>query len=75
MVEDAIVDMDMYPTRMELYRSLPRKVQYQTFRHILEYLETNGRIIFNDDEIIFTGINNEKLRALVEESKIIRRRT
>jgi hypothetical protein len=37
MVEKTILDSDDYPTRMELWRRLPRKVQYQTFGRILDY--------------------------------------
>jgi hypothetical protein len=68
MVEKAILDAEDYPTRMILWRSLPRKVQYQTFRRVLDYLEASGKIVFNGDTIIYVGANNEKLRALMESS-------
>jgi len=68
MVEKAILDAEEYPTRMELWRSLPRKVQYQTFKRILEYLEASGKIAFNNRRIIYTGVDNPRLRALMESS-------
>ena len=68
MVEKAILDAEEYPTRMELWRSLPRKVQYQTFKRILDYLEASGKIVFNNRKIIYTGVDNPKLRALMESS-------
>ncbi len=68
MVEKAIVDAEEYPTRMELWKSLPRQMQYQTFKRILEYLEASGKIIFNTSKIIYTGVNNPKLRAMMESS-------
>ena len=68
MVEKAILDAEDYPTRMELWRSLSRKVQYQTFKRILDYLEASGKIVFNDGEIVYTGGDNPKLRALIESS-------
>ena len=68
MVEKAIRDAEVYPKRMELWRSLPRKVQYQTFQRILEYLEASGKIIENNREIIYTGGDNPRLRALIESS-------
>jgi len=68
MVEKAILDAEEYPTRMELWRSLPRKVQYQTFKRILEYLEASGKITFNNRRIIYTGVDNPRLRALMESS-------
>jgi hypothetical protein len=72
MVEKAILDADDYPTRMELWRNLPRKVQYQTFKRILDYLEASGKITFNGKKIIYTGVNNPKLRALMESSIRVR---
>ena len=68
MVEKAILEAEEYPKRMELWRSLPRKVQYQTFKRVLEYLEASGKIVFNDKRIIYTGVDNPKLRALLESS-------
>ena len=68
MVEKAILDAEEYPTRMELWRRLPRKVQYQTFKRILDYLEASGKIVFNNRKIIYTGVDNPKLRALMESS-------
>jgi len=72
MVEKAILDAEEYPTRMELWRSLPKKVQYQTFKRILEYLEASGKIVFNRDRVIYTGVDNPKLRALLESSIRVR---
>lgn len=72
MVEKAILDAEDYPTRMELWQKLPRKVQYQTFKRVLEYLEVSGKIAFNDARIIYTGADNPKLRALLESSISVR---
>lgn len=72
MVEKAIVEAEEYPTRMQLWRSLPRKMQYQTFKRILEYLEASGKIAFNTTKIIYTGVNNPKLEALMRSSVRIR---
>lgn len=68
MVEKAIVEAEEYSTRMELWRGLPRKIQYQTYKRILDYLEASGKITFNEGKIIYTGINNPKLQALLESS-------
>lgn len=72
MVEKAILDAEDYPTRTELWKHLPRKVQYQTFKRILAYLEASGKITFNGRKIIYTGVNNPKLRALMESSVRVR---
>jgi hypothetical protein len=72
MVEKAILDAEDYPTRTELWNSLPRKVQYQTFKRILDYLEASGKIAFNGKVIIYTGVNNPKLQALIRSSVRVR---
>lgn len=72
MVEKAILDAEDYPTRTGLWKSLPRKVQYQTFKRILEYLEASGKITFDGKKIIYTGVNSPKLRALMESSVRVR---
>lgn len=71
MVEKAIIDSDEYSTRTELWKSLPRKMQYQTFKRILDYLEASGKIVFDKKKIIYTGINNSKLEALMKSCKQI----
>jgi len=35
---------------------------------ILDYLEAHGQIIFDSKRIIYTGVNNEKLEALIKSS-------
>jgi len=72
MVERAILESKEYPTRMQLWRSLPKKMQYQTFQRILEYLEASGKITFNTTKIIYTGVNNPKLEELMRSSVRIR---
>ena len=72
MVEKAILESEDYLARTELWRSLPRKIQYQTFKHILAYLEASGKIAFNSKKIIYTGVNNQKLKALMESCVRVR---
>ena len=66
MVEKAIQESEDYPTRMELWKSLPKQMQYQTFKLILEYLETSNKIMFEDNKIIWIFSNNKKLNELIE---------
>ena len=72
MVERAIKNSEDYPTRTELWRSLPKKVQYQTFKRILDYLEASNKIIFNEDEIVWVAVDNPKLKKLLARSVRIR---
>jgi len=68
MVEKAIQNSKDYPTRMELWRSLPKQMQYQTFKLILNYLESSNKIMFEDNKIIWIFSNNRKLNQLIQEA-------
>ncbi len=50
MVEDAIKDADDYMTKTELWRSLKKKVMYQTFNIIIDYLEHSGKILIDQKD-------------------------
>jgi len=65
MIEKAIIDSEDYQTKTQLWRSLPRKVQYQTFKRVLDYFEASGKIVYHEGEILYTGADNEKLRELI----------
>ena len=66
MVEKAIQKSKDYPTRIELWNNLPRKMQYQTFKLILEYLERSNKIMFEGDKIIWIFANSKKLNDLIK---------
>ena len=69
MVEDAIKDAEDYPTRMELWTSLPKKTQYQTFKVILDYLEKSNKIVFTkDNKVMWIFADSQKSRGLLEKS-------
>lgn len=68
MVEKIIQEMDKYPTKMELWKALPKKMQYQTFKLILAYLEKSNKILFEKDKIIWIFPNNKKLNKFIQES-------
>ena len=72
MVEKALKDAVEYPSRMELWRSLPRKIQYQTFKRILDYLEASNKIVFNKGRIVWVAADNPKLKKILEGSVKIR---
>jgi hypothetical protein len=68
MVENAIKTSDTYQTRTELWKSLPKKIQYQTFCRVLEYLECSNKIVFNTKKIIWIFPDNPKLEQLLYSS-------
>ena len=44
MVEEAIQNCKDYPTKTQLWKSLPKKTMYQTFSLIIDYLEYSGKV-------------------------------
>ena len=73
MVEKAIKRSGDYPTKKALWTSLPKRVQYQTFNRILDYLESSNKIIFNDNRhIVWVFPDNAKLKKLLKESRPLR---
>ncbi len=62
MVEETIKKMKVYPNKRQLWLALPKKVMYQTFLLILDYLIKSGKILIcSDGKIIWTW--NPKLLA------------
>ena len=64
-VEEALQNSEDYLTRMQLWRILPKKIQYQTFKLILNYLESSNKIMFSGDKIVWIFSNNKKLNSLI----------
>ena len=62
MVEETIQKMD-YPKKTELWKSLPKKVMYQTFCMIIDYLEESGKIMIDDGQIVWTW-NPEMIKKI-----------
>ena len=65
MVEKAIKDCGEYPTKKELLKSLPKKIQYQTFVRILNYLESSNKILISNRRITWVFPDNPKLTNLL----------
>ncbi len=73
MVEKTILKARSYPTKKELWQSLPRQVQYQTLNRILQYLESSGKILVDEDgQVVWTFANNQKLKRLLKTSVKLR---
>ncbi len=72
MVERAIMESQDYPTKTELWKSLERKVEYPTFKIILDYLEASNKIIYKDRKIVWVFADNPKLKELLTNSVKLR---
>ena len=72
MIEDAIKKAKEYSTKAELLRALPKKVMYQTFNLVIDYLQKSNKIILTKDgRIIWIFADGQKLRRLLAKSKKI----
>ncbi len=73
MIEMSIKEADIPPRRTELWKSLPRRMMYQTFRKALDYLEASGKVIVDRNErLVWVAVDNPKLQALFESAVRIR---
>ena len=73
MVESAIKESDLPPLKVQLWRSLPRKMMYQTFLGVLRYLEASNKILFDGKgRIVWVAVDNPKLEALLKASVKLR---
>ena len=60
MVEETLKKSREYPNKRQLWMALPRKMMYQTFSLILDYLEDSGKVAIDKDGSIL-WIHNPKL--------------
>ena len=68
MVEDTLKNMKgSTMTMAELKRELPRKVNHNTLKLILKYLEKSNKIIADLDGIIWTYTSPEVLKRMMKE--------
>jgi len=72
MVEKTIQKYSQECGKYQLWKKLPKKMMYQTFQIILEYLEESGKIIIDKDGCIIWVYNPERIRRLLKEGLIIR---
>ena len=70
MVEKAIKEHKEYPTKKQLWQSLPKKVMYQTFNLILDYLEESGKIVVDKDGAILWIWNPELVRRIMSDPSL-----
>ena len=72
MVERTILRAKDYPTKTTLWRNLPRKVQYQTFMRVIDYLISSNKIVMNENHIVWVFPDNPKLKRLLKTSVKVR---
>ncbi|MBU0979493.1 MAG: hypothetical protein KJ709_01690 [Nanoarchaeota archaeon] len=72
MVERTIHKYSQEYGKYQLWKKLPRKMMYQTFLVILDYLEKSGKIMIDKDGIVFWTWNPERIRELIAKGLVLR---
>ena len=70
MVTATIKAAKEYPSKYQLWRSLPKGMAYGKLEEVLKYLESTNQIMIDKDkEIIWILADNPKLKKLLAETK------
>lgn len=65
MVEKTIQKYSQECGKYQLWKKLPKKMMYQTFQTILNYLEGSGKIIIDKDGCVIWTYNPERIKKLL----------
>ena len=72
MVEEIIQKHSQECGKYQLWHKLPRKMMYQTFQVILDYLEKSGKIIIDKEGCIIWTYNPRRIKKLIAEELMVR---
>ena len=72
MVEETIKKLKHYPTKTELWKALPKKVMYQTFSMIIDYLINLNKIIIDKEGRIVWVWNPELIKKITQNGLILK---
>ncbi len=72
MVEKTIRKHSQECGKYQLWKKLPRKMMYQTFQVILDYLEQSGKILIDRDGCIIWTYDPEGIKKLISKGMMMR---
>ena len=72
MVEKTIQKYSQECGKYQLWKKLPKKMMYQTFQTILDYLENSGKIMIDKDGTVIWTYNPEQIRKLISQGVKLR---
>ena len=72
MVEKTIQKDSQECGKYQLWKKLPKKMMYQTFQIILDYLENSGKIIIDKEGCVIWTYNPKMIRKLVSQGVKLR---
>lgn len=69
MVEKAIKGNEVFSSKNQLWRSMPKAMQYPTLLTILDYLERSNKIVMEKDgSIVWTFVDSRAARKSLKDS-------
>jgi len=72
MVEKTIKKYSQECGKYQLWKKLPKKMMYQTFLVILDYLEQSGKIVIDREGCIIWTYNPERIKKLISENLLVK---
>jgi len=72
MVENTIQKYSQECGKYQLWKKLPKKMMYQTFLVILNYLKESGKIIIDKDGCIIWTYNPKRIKELISKKLILK---
>jgi hypothetical protein len=72
MVEKIIKKYSQECGKYQLWKKLPKKMMYQTFQVILDYLQESGKIMVDKDGIVIWTYDPEGIKRLLEKGVKLR---
>ena len=72
MVEKTIQKYSQECGKYQLWKKLPKKMMYQTFQTILDYLENSGKIMIDKEGVVIWTYNPEQIRKLISQGVKLR---
>jgi len=72
MVEDAARRYSQEYGKYQLWKKLPRKMMYQTYQTILDYLQDSGKLMVDDDGMVIWTYNPKRIRELTSRGLVVR---
>ena len=72
MVEKTIQKYSQECGKYQLWKKLPKKMMYQTFQVILDYLENSGKIIIDNDRCVIWTYDPDGIKKLISKGLKLR---
>ena len=67
MVEKAVQKHSQECGKYQLWKKLPKKMMYQTFQLILDYLQNSGKIIIDEDGTVIWTWDPEGIKKIIRK--------